>query len=69
MMQWIAISNSSEYPIEQPFLLMDEYENVYVGSTSFDFYDAKYWCPMPTLPMKGVITNDDWVNFIEVFDD
>jgi len=63
--EWIPIGMNSDMPNETPFLLSDEYGNVYVGSTSFDFYDAKFWFPMPKYPFSHVtITNDEWVNLL-----
>lgn len=59
-MNWIKIDKSGEMPLERPFLLRDEYGMVYEGFIAFDYYNAEYWCPMPTLPHsnQGVITND-----------
>ena len=60
--EWIKINLSDSVP-SFPFLLSDEYENVYVGTNSFDYYDASYWFPMPKYPMSDpVITNDRWID-------
>ena len=63
MSEWIEIHpTNSKFPEGPTFLLMNEFEHVYVGCTAFDFYDAKYWFPMPKIPMnKGIITNDEWI--------
>ena len=60
---WIKVDHVGKYPCKdmEEFLVMDEDGDVFVGCTPFDYYDAKYWFPMPEIPMDGVITNDDWV--------
>lgn len=62
-MFWITVDKFGEMPIERPFLLRDKYGMVYQGSTAFEYYDAEYWFPMPSLPgkMPTCITNDAWV--------
>ena len=63
--EWIPININSEMPLEKPFLLSDDYGNVYTGSTAFEFYEATYWFPMPKYPFSHVtITNDEWVNLV-----
>ncbi len=61
-MYWIKVDKFGDMPIEKPFLLRDDHGMVCEGSTPFDYYDAEYWFPMPSLPMNGYITNDDWVS-------
>jgi len=62
MTEWIKINIEKDKPPSPPFLLSDEYENIYVGHTSFDYYDAVYWFPIPKYPLeKGIITNDEWI--------
>ena len=53
-MEWnpIDLLGELEASDHHIFLLMDEYMNVYVGSTPFEYYDAKYWCPMPKIREK-----------------
>ena len=61
-MEWIKINHEDDNVPLCPFLLSDEYVNVYVGVTAFDYYDAVYWFPMPKYPMgDAIITNDEWV--------
>lgn len=63
--EWIKVDEFGEKPQEKEFLLSDEFGNVYVGSTSFDYYDAEYWFPMPKYPMNDPTdTYDDWLNFL-----
>lgn len=58
-LEWIEIDPFNDSVPNTPFFLSDDYGTIYVGSTAFDFYDAKYWFPIPSYPMsKGVITND-----------
>jgi hypothetical protein len=60
--EWIKINPEIDDIPEAPFLISDEYGNVSVGSISYDYYDAKYWYPMPKYPMEEeIITNDEWV--------
>ena len=62
-MEWIKINPEKDDIPDSPFFLSDEYGNVYVGSTSFDYYDAVYWFPFPKYPFpEQIITNDNWVN-------
>ena len=49
-MEWIKIDKFGDMPKERPFLLRDWSGMVYEGITAFDYYDADYWFPMPTLP-------------------
>lgn len=51
-MEWIKIAKQGSMPLDSPFLLRDEFGNVYVGFTAFDYYDAQYWFPMPMLPKE-----------------
>lgn len=60
-MQWIKIDLQDDIP-EPPFLLCDSHGFIYVGSTSFDYYDSIYWLPMPKFPMDTTITNDQFVS-------
>lgn len=46
---WRRVDPSGECP-DLPLLLSDEYENIYMAHSSFDYYDADYWFPMPTYP-------------------
>lgn len=61
--EWIKVNKFGEMPAESPYLLMDEYGSVSVGFTAFDYYDAKYWCPMPRLPFTlRKVMNDAWIS-------
>ena len=63
--EWIKVDKLGLKPKDEEFLLSDEFGNVHVGSTAFDYYDAEYWFPMPKYPMKEpMITNDAWVNLL-----
>lgn len=50
-MEWIKVDKSGDCPL-LPVFLSDEFENVYVGHSSFDYYDAEYWFPMPKYAKK-----------------
>ena len=50
--EWKKIDRVNDDVPDPPFLLSDEYGMVYVGSTSFDYYDAEYWFPMPEYPVE-----------------
>lgn len=63
--EWIPITLESSLPDCKQFLLSDEYGFVYVGSTCFDFYDAKFWFPMPKYPIgQPYITNDKCISLL-----
>ncbi len=63
--EWIEIVPEKDEIPNAPFLLSNEYGNVYVGFTAFDYYDAKYWFPMPKYPLsKPTITNDLCVSLL-----
>lgn len=51
-LRWLKIDKNGSFDAEiyPEFLLQDEYGFVYVGSTCFDYYEAKYWFPLPLLP-------------------
>jgi len=60
-MEWRPINPFGEFEAKghNEFLIKGECGNVYVGFNVFDYYDSKYWCPMPKMPMAApVITND-----------
>ncbi len=61
-MEWIKIDKSGSMPKDSLFFLSDEFGHVYVGRTSFDYYDAEYWFPFPKYPMSPtIIKNDGWL--------
>ena len=59
MSEWIKINPETDDIPAVPFLLSDEFENVYVGVGAFDYYDALYWYPMPKYPFSDIIITND----------
>lgn len=60
-MEWRPIDPFGDFDAEghPQYLTMDEFGSVHIGFNVFDYYDSKYWCPMPKMPMAApVITND-----------
>ncbi len=57
--EWIKIDFENDDVPSPPFFLSGEFENVYVGFTAFDYYDAKYWFPIPKYPFHDVIITND----------
>lgn len=49
---WIKVDKSAKCP-NLPILISDGHEEVFVGHTSFDYYDAEYWFPMPKYENKN----------------
>jgi len=65
MSEWIEIDKFGDMPeMKDRYLLMDEDGYVYEGTSAFDYYDAIYWCPMPKIPMKTMITNDECLHLL-----
>ncbi len=64
-MEWRTIDPLGKFEAEghREFLIMDEFGSIHVGFNVFDYYDSKYWCPIPKIPLADpVITNDAWVS-------
>lgn len=61
-MEWIKVNPLTDDVPKGEFLMSDGDGSVFVGSTAFDYYDAKYWFPMPKFPIENkMITHDEWV--------
>lgn len=57
--EWIKINIGKDDVPKGDFLISDEYGFISIGHNAFDYYDAKYWFPIPKYPLdEPVITND-----------
>jgi len=66
-MEWKPIDPLGDFEAkrQEEFLLKDENGFIHTGFTARDYYDAKYWFPMPLVPYHDVIiTNDACIPFL-----